>query len=371
MFLELHLLQNFVPSNLNRDDSNNPKDCVFGGVRRARISSQCLKRAIRTHPIFAETTGVSPDARTRYLAVAIAGMLEIAGKLPEEASIAANNVVGEILGGMDKKENNQTKVLFFVSEEEKETITNLILANWDKALAGEMKDKSISDAIKKYKETFKDRTSAPGIAMFGRMLAEDHKLSMDAACQVAHAISTHKTNMEFDFFTAVDDLQSEDETGAGMMGIIGYNAATFYRYARIDFTQLIKNLGNDKALAKKTVEAFMKASVLAIPTGKQTSFAAQNPPSLMLAVVRQDGMSWSLANAFEKPVYASNEKGHLEASAEKLDAYWGELVAFYGGDVTPAAAVIGIDPELPNLKAYIKKDFKSWLGAIIEELPEE
>lgn len=371
MFIELHLLQNFVPSNLNRDESNNPKDCVFGGVRRARISSQCLKRATRLHPIFAETTEANPAERTRFLAAAIAEMLEKAGKTTEEAANAANNVVGGILGGMDKKNVNQSKVLFFVSNEEKSAIVKLILTNWEKALAGDFKDKALTEAIKTYKETFKNRTSAPGIAMFGRMLAEDPKLSLEAACQVAHAISTHKTNMEFDFFTAVDDLQKEDETGAAMMGIVGFNAATFYRYARIDFNQLLKNLGNNLELAKKTVEAFMRASVMAVPSGKQNSFAAQNPPSLLLAVVRKDGMSWSLANAYEKPVYSGSEKGLLEASAEKLDAYWGELVNFYGGDFMAAAAVIGIDPEMPNLKVHKKKDFESWMGAVLFELPKE
>ena len=50
MFVELHILQNFAPSNLNRDDTNAPKDCEFGGFRRARISSQCIKRSIRFHP---------------------------------------------------------------------------------------------------------------------------------------------------------------------------------------------------------------------------------------------------------------------------------------------------------------------------------
>ena len=371
MFIELHLLQNFVPSNLNRDESNNPKDCVFGGARRARISSQCLKRAIRLNPAFEAMTGVSPAERTRYLATALAKQIEQAGKPADEAAQSASNLVGEILGGMDGKDKAQSKVLFFVSAEEKETLANVALNNWDNALAGNFKDKALADAVKNYKETFKNRTSAPGIAMFGRMLAEDPKLSLDAACQVAHAISTHRANMEFDFFTAVDDLQDEDISGAAMMGIIGFNSATFYRYARIDFKQLLKNLGGDLELAKKTVAAFLKASVLAVPTGKQTSFAAQNPPSILLAVVRKDGMSWSLANAFEQPVYATTEQGLLETSAEKLDAYWGELVNFYGGEVVPVAAVIGISPNLPNLCAHEQSSLESWLGAVMAALPKE
>src|SRR5437764_14449747 len=46
-FVELHVIQSFAPSNLNRDDVGAPKSCVFGGVPRARISSQCLKRTAR------------------------------------------------------------------------------------------------------------------------------------------------------------------------------------------------------------------------------------------------------------------------------------------------------------------------------------
>lgn len=371
MFIELHLLQNFVPSNLNRDDTNNPKDCVFGGIRRARISSQCLKRATRLHPAFEETTGVSPAERTRFLAEAIANMLIKAGKPAEDSAKAASNIVGAILGEMDKKKITQSNVLFFVSEEEKISITNIILKNWEKAIGGKTTDEEIVKELKAYSNEFKNRNSAPDIAMFGRMLAKDPKLSMDAACQVAHAFSTHRATMEFDFFTAVDDLQKKEETGAGMMGIIGFNAATFYRYSRIDFNQLFKNLGNNLALARKSVEGFLKASVLAVPSGKQTSFAAQNLPSFLLAVVRKDGMSWSLANAFEQPVFARNEQSLLEVSAAKLDSYWGELVGFYGGNLVPIAATIGINPDLPNLYEFKKTDFKSWLGAVIAELPKE
>lgn len=373
MFIELHLLQNFVPSNLNRDESNNPKDCVFGGVRRARISSQCLKRAIRLHPIFEKATEVHPADRTRYLAVAITEKLVTAGKTSEEAAKAATNVSGSILGGMDSKTPQRSKVLFFVSEEEINYLTDLILKNWEAALVGDEKkdNKPFTDIKKEFKETFKDRTSAPAIALFGRMLAEDPKLSMDAACQVAHAISTHRISMEFDFFTAVDDLQKKDETGAGMMGIIGFNAATFYRYARIDFDQLLKNLNGDLNMARKSVEGFLRASVLAVPTGKQTSFAAQNPPTFMLAVTREDGMSWSLANAFEKPVFSHNDQGILALSAEKLDTYWGELVNFYGNSAHPIVATVGIDTELPNLSQKRCNNFDTWINGILEKLPKE
>ena len=372
MFIELHMLQNFSPSNLNRDDSNSPKECTFGGVRRARISSQCIKRAIRLHPSFQETTQVEPSARTRFLVSAISSLLQEAGKPKDEAEKASVNVVGAILGGMDSKNPLRSKVLFFVSAEENRFITKLILDNWEAALTGKVtEDKALQVGIKAYKDAFNHRTSAPEIAMFGRMLAEDPTLNVDAACQVAHAISTHRVNMEFDFFTAVDDLQSETETGAGMMGIIGFNAATFYRYSLIDFDQLVNNLGGDLALARKTVEGFLKAAVAAVPTGKQTSFAAQNPPSFIMAVTREDGAAWSLANAFEKPVYPRGDQSLLDASVVALDAYWGDLLSFYGGNPNPVVAEIGIKPQLQNLEAYSVNNMDAWLNQVLIALPGE
>ncbi len=369
MFIELHMLQNFAPSNLNRDDTNNPKDCTFGGVRRARISSQCIKRAVRLHPAFEKSTEVATADRTRFLARDLADRLVAAGKSEEDAKKAASNVIGALLGGMDKNNPDRSKVLFFVSEEEKDFLIQFILDNWDDALAEKIKKGS--KGLKDFKKAFSDRTSAPGIAMFGRMLADDPTLNMDAACQVAHALSTHRVNMEFDFFTAVDDLQAREETGAGMMGVIGYNAATFYRYARIDFDQLLQNLGGDLDLARKTVAGFLRAAAHAVPTGKQNSFAAQNPPSFLMTVTREDGLSWSLANAFEKPVYPRNDQSLLEASVLALDAYWSELTEFYGSGPRPVVGMVGLSAELDALSASRADDFESWLGKTLDALPKE
>jgi CRISPR system Cascade subunit CasC len=295
--------------------------------------------------------------------------LENEGKTKEDAEKAASNFVGALLGGMDSKNEIRSKVLFFVSEEEKVVLKQLILEYWEDVLSGKI-DKN-ADPVKDFKKKFAERTSAPGIAMFGRMLAEDPKLNMDAACQVAHAISTHRVNMEFDFFTAVDDLQDQGETGAGMMGITGFNAATYYRYARIDFDQLLENLDGDLSLAKKTVEGFLRAAAHAVPTGKQNSFAAQNPPSFLMAVSRDDGMSWSLSNAFEKPIYPKGDQSLLDASTASLDQYWAELVGFYGDDLKPVVGCVGVSPDLDYLSPFVVKDFESWINQTLEALPKE
>lgn len=368
MFIELHILQNFAPSNLNRDESNNPKDCTFGGTRRARISSQCIKRATRLHPVFAQETGVETATRTKLLAKGVSEIIQKSGKTQEEADQAAQKLVGKILVKMDSKNPIRSTVLYYASQEEKERLAAIALENWEAVLKGE---KELEDIIKKFKDLFKNKTSAPDIAMFGRMLAEDTALNLDAACQVAHAISTHRANMEFDYYTAVDDLQSNDETGAGMIGLTGFNAATFYRYATIDFDQLVRNLDNNIELAKKTVRAFLKASALAIPSGKQNSFAAQNPPSFLMAVVREKGATWSMANAFEKPVNAYGDKSLLSASIEALDKYWADVQEFFGEPADPFIALIGTEVGLKNLAEHRVGSLNEWLNKVLAQIDKE
>ena len=134
--IEFHVIQSFPPANLNRDDTNMPKDCEFGGVRRARISSQCIKRAIRLHPDFAKYTEVLPGERTKLMSVFIAYQLISAGKAEDEAKTVAQAFTDTLLGAMDKKSPQRSSVLFYVSGEEKETIVKSLLQGWDQAIEG-------------------------------------------------------------------------------------------------------------------------------------------------------------------------------------------------------------------------------------------
>jgi CRISPR system Cascade subunit CasC len=353
MYIELHLIQGFAPANLNRDDTNNPKDCEFGGVRRARISSQCIKRSIRNAPIFAETTGLEVGQRTKRVVERLRKQL---GDVKPEAEINAvlPAFVAGFLSKMDK-DGQRTAVLLYLSTAEIAYISDKLLTNWDELV-----------------KEFKGRTSAPDIALFGRMLAEKPELNIDAACQVAHALSTHRVTMEMDFYTAVDDLNPDDTAGAGMMGFTGYNSACFYRYARLDWEQLLKNLNGDHELAKRTVEGFLRATVEAVPTGKQNTFAAQNPPSFLLAVARKGGAGWSLANAFEKPVRAERHGGLVEPSVKALDAYWGRLTKAYGMVSIAATSALAVDDslDLVELKDAQAADLEAWIKVVIGQVEE-
>ncbi len=363
MFIELHILQNFAPSNLNRDDTGNPKDAEFGGVRRARISSQAIKRAIRWEPIFAKTTQVAKGFRTRWLAREVAQQLEKSGISAEEASELALAFAKEFLGEVDKESPQRSKTLIYLDQEELRFVVESLSKNGKE---------TVKKTAKHLRSKLGKFTSAPDIALFGRMLArKPTSVSMEAACQVAHALSTHRVNMDFDFFTAVDDLLTDEEAGAGMMGITPFNSATYYRYARIDWEQLVQNLDGDVALARRTVEGFLRAALRAIPTGKQNAFAAQNPPDFALAVVREDGMAWSLVNAFETPVRPSRDGGLVKPSMQALDAYWGRLTEVYGKEgVTPVAfSVPEPDGVLENLKGALQPNMETWLQKVMERLP--
>lgn len=370
MFIELHILQSFAPSNLNRDDTGNPKDTEFGGVRRARISSQCIKRSIRTHPVFAQTTQVDLAVRTRWITRLIAEPLQTAGK-PADQALAVAEAFATQYSKLDK---NHTAVLLYLSASEIKQAVQAILDNWNQANAATEKGKNpfVEELAKNMFKDLKNRTSAPDIAMFGRMLAEKPELNIDAACQVAHAISTHRVNMEMDFYTAVDDLLGKEETGAGMMGVLPFNSACFYRYVRIDWNQLLANLNRDHELARRTVEAFLRAAVLAVPTGKQNSYAANNPPDFLLGVVRQDGQAWSLANAFEKPVRFDAGGGYVAPSIKALDAYWGNLMERFGdGRVTPVALVINPELQPERLQTAEVTNLESWIQSLLAPLPKE
>ncbi len=356
MFLELHILQSFAPSNLNRDDTGSPKTCEFGGYRRARISSQAIKRAMRREfecePLLpAEARGV----RTKRIGDTVADLLADRGR--DRATSVGVVQAGLRLLNITTKDDGKTEYLLYLGAAEVERLAEFCDARWDDLAiwaAGDKRDKRAkknaeTDRLAKELKVLLDGGKAADVGLFGRMLADLPDGNIDAASQVAHAISTHQVNAEFDYYTAVDDLKPDDTAGADMIGTVEFNAACYYRYANVDIRQLLKNLGGDEELAEVTIRAFLLASRDAIPTGKQNSFAARNAPSFIMAVVRDRGC-WSLANAFVSPARSSSERSLVDASIAALDRHWGDLASVYG---TPAGTTIALcaigDPPLTNL----------------------
>jgi CRISPR system Cascade subunit CasC len=346
MLVELHILQNFAPSNLNRDDTNSPKQCDFGGYRRARVSSQSWKRAMRSYFESRDLIpGENRSIRTKRLVDRLVRTLADSGKLTDQADAVARALLRSAKLDFDSK-TGLSQYLLFLGEREVDEMASIILENWDvlvKAAATDGAGKTKKDRqadvppeIKQRLDKALDGGRAASVALFGRMLADAPELNIDAAAQVAHAISTHAVEAEFDFYTAVDDLKPEDTAGADMMGTIEFNSACYYRYMDVDVDQLNRNLQEDSELVRATVTAFLLSAINSIPTGKQNSMAAHNPPSLILAVVG-DGPARSLANAFAKPVYGRRGDGLISASAEELLRARTSLGTVYGTDLERGA----------------------------------
>lgn len=375
MLIEIHAIQSFGPSNLNRDDTGNPKEALFGGVRRARISSQSAKRAMRVSRIFADTIQTPIAIRTRNIVEEVTKRLAKAGVDSDQIKGHVEKFIKLIYlppkaGKKDKKEGSNkddSNTILYISQEEIEMIFNHLQVS-----LRESKDPNNAKFIKEFKESREQRTSAPDIALFGRMLAKSPSLNIDAACQVAHALSTHDVNTEYDYFTAVEDLQPGEESGAGMLGLVAFNSATYYRCARINWEQLVANLGGDTELAIRTVKGFMKAFALVVPSGKQNSFVNQHAPDFLLAAVRPDNDGQSLDNAFERPVRAKGG-GYIEPSIQALGEYWETVDKAYRLS-DPVVAVLNprqYDPHSEELTSATQPNLQSWLNVIINALSEE
>ena len=325
MKIELHIIQNFPVHCLNRDDANNPKECVFGGVRRARISSQSFKRAMRDY--FAVEEVLAPQhraVRTKRLVGQLADRLEASGHDRAEAMSAAVEALSWVKLKVPTKKNEErkTQYLVYLPMRDIDALAELLHEHW---VDIKKKGKSQKTLQAKVTSLLAEAEQTPELALFGRMIADNPDWNMEASCQVAHAISTHRIEMEYDFFTAVDDLKPDDTSGSDMMGVIPFNSACFYRYAALNVDELASNLGDgSEELTKKTVEAFLRGFVCAVPSGKQNSMASKTMPSYILAVVRQEGQAWMLSNAFVKPVRAGKH-GQPNLIGDSIDALQGHL----------------------------------------------
>ena len=336
-YIELHLLHTFPVSSINRDGAGNPKDALFGGQRRARISSQCLKRSARISATFAEAVGAPIGVRTRWMITPLRAALTQAGFLAEEVEKVLLAFIplycGKLDGDKELAAAGRVATAAFLSRQELDTIVAALGDAWHEILAGDKPDATVLGKIAA--KLIKDQigwTSAPDLALFGRMMAHDPRLQIVAASQTAHALSTHRADLEYDYFTAMDDLLDDATTGRGeasMLASTAYTSATFYRYHRFDWDLLARNLNGDLSLARQTLRAALLATLEALPTGKASGFAHFTPPDLVLAVAREGGVAWNLVNAFERPIPPSRD-GYIQPSIARLLDFYAHTLTLYG-----------------------------------------
>ncbi len=314
LFLDMHIIQTLPPSNINRDDTGSPKTAMYGGVRRARVSSQSWKAAMRNY--FKECGEVANvGVRTKDIVSYVAKkIIEIDSTILEKEALDKATQIIELAGiGLKEKKDKsgkEAKALFFIGDKQATDIAKMAID----AETGP-KGKLILDE-KEVKNVLRDKVSID-IALFGRMVASDKTSSIlneDASSQVAHAISTHAVQTEFDYFTAADDLSPEDNAGAGMIGNVEYNSSTLYRYANIALHEFLHQL-KDKESMINAVKLFVEAFAKSLPTGKINTFANQTLPSILVVNLRED-RPVSLVSAFESPV--KSEEGYIAGSIKRM-----------------------------------------------------
>ncbi len=385
MLIEIHMIQNYSPANLNRDDLGAPKTCIFGGVTRARISSQCLKRSIRRSSEFESALEKAGGVRTRRFANLLARIVHsgnfelrpkklarlLEAKTIEDEEIKKLDAIaaealklggvkakgkkkrksenGEESDGEDASAAEHSKMLLFLST----TTIGKMAKDLENAL-------NAKDLVEKFKKYIAENPCVPDIALNGRMTEVAKKsvfseldFNVEAALSAAHAISTHAVVNEVDYFTAADDLPGQG--GAAHVNEAMFNSACFYKHFVIDFEQLKKNLADDADLACKTVRSFLEAAAKANPSGKQHASAAFNRPEGVLVEVKtKSATPLSYANAFADPVPEKSERGLIGESIARLGQYAHDLVVGYGIE----AERFWFSPNLRHRLIWIDKSVK-------------
>lgn len=312
-FIQLHALTSYPPSNLNRDDLGRPKSAIVGGAQRLRISSQALKRAWRTCDLFKTALNGHLGVRTKEMGTQVWRQLTaggIADKQAREWARAITGCFGKTKDAKKTEDNADLEIeqLAHFGPEELAAIDSLT-----KTLIAR-KSQPTEDEL----QLLRKPHAAVDIALFGRMLAANPAFNVEAAAQVAHAITVHKAAIEDDYFTAVDDLNRGDEDrGAGHIGETGFGAGVYYLYACINRELLDENLGGDTALRNRVLGALLEAMTQTAPTGKQNSFASRAYASCVVAE-KGDRQPRSLAAAFLQPVRSHDDKDIIGSAITAL-----------------------------------------------------
>ena len=399
--LELHIIQSVPVACLNRDDLNSPKTALFGGVQRARVSSQSWKRAIREIAAKElDNSGQFKGKRSRLFIEKISSELKKLGE-DEGTANALSLCAGHYLAKLDPKQEGKVKTLVFLSPLEYKIFAKLLFSLKDadkqklvEAISSVDKEKLAKDEDsdedvgeeepekkskgekklsakqftmlvakilrsptgKAFKGEKKETKSLPkdaaDIALFGRMVANDHSLTVEAASMFSHALSTHKVDNEIDFFAAVDDLQPKEESGAGMTSTLEFNSATYYRFAALNLDMLadedhLKSMAREER--QEVVRTFVEATIKAIPGARKNTMNSNTLPVYVLGVIREKGHPVQLVNAFENPIrsaqgYAAKSVELLKSEYAKVAETWGIEAVFEKGipDVGMKAFLEGV-----------------------------
>ncbi|MBF6063511.1 type I-E CRISPR-associated protein Cas7/Cse4/CasC [Nocardia terpenica] len=366
-YIDIHLLQTLPYGNLNRDDLGSPKQLTYGGVERTRVSSQAWKRVTR---LAVEAAVGQETKRTRRVAQAVRERLVHRGWDRELADAAGAQVLLSAVAGKDSglktEDNGSSSVLLYLPVTALDSLADLAEKHRDAIVAQTQAAASKPKPALPSEEVARILKTRNGtIHLFGRMLAELPGGNVDGAVQVAHAFTTHATEPQVDFFTAVDDLNRGDDKGSAHMSDAEFSAGVFYRYANVDIAGLREDLGADSApMARQLTAEFLIAFTRSMPTGKQHATAAQTLPDLIHVAVRAD-RPVSLAAAFESPVrakggWAEPSRRALSDYAARLEKLWGrEGIVWSGYASIDDAAFTGFGERVDSFTGLLDRALES------------
>lgn len=346
-FVQLHVLTNYPPSNLNRDDTGRPKSALVGDALRLRISSQCQKRAWRTSDVFAALAD-HLGTRTKRIGNEAFAAFRGAG-IREQDARQWSRAIASCFGKLKSEtkandEDLEIEQLAHVSSEERSAVRELVEKCAQRGSAPQ------ADELLLLRKPRHD----VDIAMFGRMLADSPQFNVEAAVQVAHAITVHRCAVEDDYFSAIDDL-NRDAPNASHIGERGYGAGLFYLYVCINRELLCDNLGGDNELAARALGALVHAVTKVSPSGMQNSFASRGYASYVLAE-KGDQQPRSLAEAFLRPIKPFGDRGMLELAVDSIKKWQERFDEVYGAcaDDRYALDVAHAEGRLSELVSFVQ-----------------
>lgn len=347
-FLEIHAIRTLPPQAANRDEDGRPKSVRYGGVERARLSSQAQKRALRL--AFREL-GLLPPEERAWRTRRLFGLLqERLPEVPEDLLEGAFRGLVKAMGAATK--GRDLEYLWFLAEPEVARMADLIrrhgeaLARLGEEEEGEEEEErkggkkprkkaaSKGDLPPEVLEGVAGLLSAPSleVALFGRMLSDTALAygEVDGALAVAHALGVGADPFEVDYFVAVDD----HEGGAGHLQHAEFAPTTLYQYLVLDLSALARTVGKERALLG--AEAVLRAFPHALPRGKERAFAHRVEPEAV--VVRLgEGAPRNGAVLYRDPVeppkVAEKAMERLAWGLARMAEVYGEAVGEWRGGV--------------------------------------
>ncbi|MCX2182667.1 type I-E CRISPR-associated protein Cas7/Cse4/CasC [Streptomyces sp. SKN60] len=339
-YIDIHLLRSVPAANPNRGEYGEPKTLSIGNTVRGAISSQSIKRADRMEM---EEELAEPAVRTRMIPPRVTAALKQAGWPDDLAAFAGEQIArSAIKGGLktDPAAGHRTQAMIYTAEtgllDDLTALCTRQRAQLEEALAASRADASPSGQTKRTSRTKNGDDGPPAalptkdisailarrtacISLFGRMLAGHDASNVTGAAQVAWAFTTHTSDLQPDFFTAVEEWQPPGDSGSAHLNTAFLTAGVFYCYANVNLTGLTRNLDGDTKQALDLLALFMETFTTTLPQGKANSTAPHTLPDTIHYTVR-DRRPVSYASAFDQPVRATHSGGYLVPSRQALTA---------------------------------------------------